>query len=156
MLYHRSSTWFLNTPLELMHFSCKHSLITNEYAKNMLKSIAQKMKFPIKDFFSRCDQIRSKLWIWSHLLKKSLMENFIFCAVKGAVYLFYDGGPYHIETSPLICRNHSIDLLCKPMDWFLYDRDLRHERVNLFCLYRKFRIGVLPDTHLQKQKLWLT
>ena len=43
---------------------------------------AQKMKFSIKDFFSKCDQIRSKLRIWSHLLKKSLMENFIFCAVS--------------------------------------------------------------------------
>ena len=42
---------------------------------------AQKMKFSIKDFFSTCDQIRKKLRIWSHLLKKSLMENFIFCAV---------------------------------------------------------------------------
>ena len=42
---------------------------------------AQKMKFFIKDFFSKSDQIRSFLWIWSHLLKKSLMENFIFCAV---------------------------------------------------------------------------
>ena len=42
---------------------------------------AQKMKFSIKDFFSKCDQIRRKLRIWSHLLKKSLMENFIFCAV---------------------------------------------------------------------------
>ena len=42
---------------------------------------AQKMKFSIKDFFSKCDQIRKKLRIWSHLLKKSLMENFIFCAV---------------------------------------------------------------------------
>ena len=26
-------------------------------------------------------------------------------------------------------RNHSVYLLCKPMEWFLYDRDLRHERV---------------------------
>ena len=26
-------------------------------------------------------------------------------------------------------RNHSIDLLCKSLDWFLYDKDLRHERV---------------------------
>ena len=41
----------------------------------------QKMKFSIKDFFSRCEQIRRKLRIWLHLLKKSLMENFIFCAV---------------------------------------------------------------------------
>ena len=33
------------------------------------------MKFSIKDFFSKCDQIRSFLWIWSRLLKKSLMET---------------------------------------------------------------------------------
>ena len=39
------------------------------------------MKFSIKDFFSKCDEIRSFLRIWSHL-KKSLMENFIFCAVN--------------------------------------------------------------------------
>ena len=39
---------------------------------------AQKMKVSTKDFFSKCDHIRSFLRIWSHLLKKSLMENFIF------------------------------------------------------------------------------
>ena len=33
------------------------------------------MKFSIKDFLSKCDQIRRKLRIWSHLLKKSLMET---------------------------------------------------------------------------------
>ena len=32
----------------------------------------QKMKFSIKDFFSKCDQIRRKLRIWSNLLKKIL------------------------------------------------------------------------------------
>ena len=42
---------------------------------------AQKMKFSIKAVFSKCDQIRSLLRIRSHLLKKYLMENFIFCAV---------------------------------------------------------------------------
>ena len=42
---------------------------------------AQKMTFSIKDFFSKCAQIGRKLWIWSHVLKKSLMKNFIFCAV---------------------------------------------------------------------------
>ena len=41
------------------------------------------MKFSIKDFFSKCDEIRSFLQIWSHLLKKFLMENLIFCAVPG-------------------------------------------------------------------------
>ena len=40
------------------------------------------MKFYIKDFFSKCVQIRSFLRIWSHLMKKkSLTENFIFCGV---------------------------------------------------------------------------
>ena len=39
------------------------------------------MKFFIKDFFSKCDQILRKLRIWLHLLKKSLMENSIVCAV---------------------------------------------------------------------------
>ena len=42
---------------------------------------APKMKFSIKDFTSKCDQILSFLRIWSHLLEKSLMKNFIFCAV---------------------------------------------------------------------------
>ena len=42
---------------------------------------AQNMKFSIEDFFSKCEQIRSFLRIWSHLLKKFLMENFIFFAV---------------------------------------------------------------------------
>ena len=36
------------------------------------------MKFSLKDFFSKCDQIRKKLLIWSHLLKKCSVENLIF------------------------------------------------------------------------------
>ena len=42
----------------------------------------QKMKFSVTDFFSKCDQIGRFLPIWSHLLKKSLREIFIFCAVS--------------------------------------------------------------------------
>ena len=34
----------------------------------------QEMKISMEYFFSKCDQIRRKF-----LLKKSLMENFIFC-----------------------------------------------------------------------------
>ena len=43
---------------------------------------AQKMKFSIQNFFSKCDQICRFLRIWSHLLKKSLKENFIFCEMS--------------------------------------------------------------------------
>ena len=40
-----------------------------------------KMKFSIKDFSSKCDQIHKELRIWLRLLKKSSIENFLFCAV---------------------------------------------------------------------------
>ena len=43
---------------------------------------AQNMKFSIMDFFSKCDQIPSKLQNWSNLLKKSLTKNLNFCAVS--------------------------------------------------------------------------
>ena len=36
------------------------------------------MKFFLKDFFSKCDQIHKKLLIWPHLLKKYSVENLIF------------------------------------------------------------------------------
>ena len=49
----------------------------------------KKMKFSIKNFFSKCDQIR----IWSHLPKKSLIENFILYAVKfGNLPIVLSGG----------------------------------------------------------------
>ena len=41
------------------------------------------MKFSVKDFFSKREQIDSFLWICSHLLEEPLMENFILCAVQG-------------------------------------------------------------------------
>ena len=49
-------------------------------------------------------------------------------------------------------RNHSIDLLCKSLDWFLYDRDLRYERVKsvlsllvctCVCLSHKLKAALL-------------
>ena len=54
--------------------------VTTSYYKWLRVTTAQKMKFSFQDFFKKCDQIR--LRIWSHLLKKSWMENFIFCAVQ--------------------------------------------------------------------------
>ena len=53
---------------------------------------AQKMKFSNKDFFSKCDQICRFLRIWSHVLKKSLIENIrlkiFFLLFLSASYLF--------------------------------------------------------------------
>ena len=78
----------------------------------------------------------SRGWHWIFLLEglRVLYLVNMFCRNKwwndwhwercGSLFqLFHDGGPYQIETSPLICRAN------ERTGWFLYDRDLRHERV---------------------------
>ena len=40
-------------------------------------------------------------------------------------------------------RCQSIDIHSKPMDWFLYDRDFRHERVNILKDLIKLNIMTL-------------
>ena len=81
----------------------------------------------IKNFFSICDQIGSFLRIWPHLLKKSLMKNFIFCFMLLVSCGFYHNdiqifknGPCKIcgrhlltlsRPRPLSYRNQSIDLI---------------------------------------------
>ena len=87
---------FLRTPLGLcfcaalwfLHFTALFKLDENSdedrnYSESILLKIdtEQKKKFSIQDFFSKYDQIYGKLRIWSHSLKKSVMKNFIFCAV---------------------------------------------------------------------------
>ena len=42
------------------------------FSNDQTNDTAQKIKFSIKDFFSKYDQIRTKLRLWSHLLKKIL------------------------------------------------------------------------------------
>ena len=57
------------------------SCISRKHHINDKTGTAHKMEFSIMDFFSKCDLICRKLRIWSQLLKKSLLENFILCAV---------------------------------------------------------------------------
>ena len=57
----------------------KHS---TSFSSTPIETLYKKWSFSLRLFYSKCDQIRSYLQIWSHLLKKSLIENFIFCAVK--------------------------------------------------------------------------
>ena len=65
----------------MFHSSKENSAINNPPNRYIIQDTAQKMKFSINDFFSKCDQIRRKLQE-THLLEISLMEIFIFCSVK--------------------------------------------------------------------------
>ena len=68
-------TWPNNSITSLNGFSDWYMMMISAFWKYLLQNV----KFSIKDFFSKCDQIRSFLWIWSYLLMKSLMKNFTFC-----------------------------------------------------------------------------
>ena len=76
-------------------------------------STAQKMKSSIKDFFSICDQIRRKLRIWSHLLKKPLIENFIFCAVMHERLTPHSQIQLFLKTFQI--THHLLKILCLEM-----------------------------------------
>ena len=64
------------------------NLICQVFAPFWVNFTAQKMKFSIKNFFNKCDQIHTKLQIWLHLMRKSWIENFIFvqCWKNGVNY----------------------------------------------------------------------
>ena len=103
---YRSST----LGLETLTFILKTKLYAELAA---LESLPKKMKFSIKDFFSKCDQIRRKLRICSHLLNKSLMKSFFFCALE----LFIDMKLTNNNTS-----------------YWSSDLNETWENVNIFCL----------------------
>ena len=62
---------------------------------------------------------------------RSVIGRLHFSEFSCVFQLFHDRGPYHIETSP---------------NWFLYDGDLRHERVN--CILKATFIFIIRYTFL--------
>ena len=77
-----NSTFFYRT---LLVAASLHTCRVEVFLANLLKSsmdkLHKKKKFSIKDLFSKCVQMHTKPQILSHLLTKSLIENFIFCVV---------------------------------------------------------------------------
>ena len=57
----------------------------------------------------------------------------------------------------LLYRNQSLDLQSKSMDWFLYDRNFRHERVKLSHFFQikisNINICCLYESNIEKQPL---
>ena len=66
--------------LKLSRWIITISVIPNCKVPDAFNKYCTKMKFAIKYFFSKCDQIHSFLRIWSHLRKKSLMKKWVCCA----------------------------------------------------------------------------
>ena len=83
-----------------------------------------KMKFSITDFFNKCDKTCIFLQTWSHLLKKSLMGNFIFfCSeVQSVIHVITILNLFHL----LLQKNH-----IQNMSILLY---LRYHKLGNHCL----------------------
>ena len=101
----------------------------------IITDTAQKTKFSIKDFFSKCDQICSFLRIWSHFLKTSLMKNFIFlCSAKYTIS----------KRMNLKRKNSSIFVLIKSFEllvlmivlWVFIFQVERKEKIEYFQSYQ--------------------
>ena len=90
---------------KILNFFCKvlQVYLSYSFLTSHFEYTSQKMKFSIRDFSSKCDQIRSFLRIWSHLLKIFVMENCIFCAV---VYLGIIAHDYHQLTFVMHFRKY--------------------------------------------------
>ena len=143
------SRWptIMNLLVQLTHIIYLSHYLLQNVSKNFTFT-AQKMKFSIKDFFSKCDLIRSYLRIWSHLLNKFLMENFDFCAVFHHVdRTFADTMCAILFRNWLIFRSHDLQI------W-------RWWRAELFMKVNKNKVIVTLDIFLNftsavisKQKL---
>ena len=121
------------------------------------RSTTQKMKFSIKDFFGKCDQIRSFLPIWSHILKNSLMKNLILYGVKQNdsiqnftqivnQFILPSGNWYWNFHIIFMCHALYFPLctftLCFPSIPFLYiDRTQKQmQLIKWFCLHKRLTI----------------
>ena len=86
----------------------------------------------LKDFFSKCDQIRSFLQIWSHLLKKFLMGSFIFCAVWKALWQRCFWVMFQIVGHKVIKTEHSVTINSWRVVYYLWT----------YCVVRKMKFSI--------------
>ena len=108
------------------------------------------MKFSITDFFGKCDQIHKKLPIWSHLLKKSLLENFIFCAVHILNIFEFLTVCVTFLKPPCQVNLSQIFILCcsfNSFEWFLIFFN------KFFFLYRPFFLSYIDLLYVYNKKV---
>ena len=72
------------------------------------------MRFSFKDFVCKCDKVHSFLRIWSHLMRKFLIENIIFCVVYFQMCLYSSSSVHNFS---YLTKSWQI-LAFRPPYWF--------------------------------------
>ena len=122
-------------------------------------SLYKKLSFPLRTSSLNVTKIRRKLRIWSHLLEKSLMENFIFCAVwmakaNGKVHFFCSGllSFYSfLDLKHPSCANLVQEFKIVSLSWNLVPGLFRICKIPWWCSFFCFRpfFAILP-----KKSFW--
>ena len=102
---------------------------------NLRNSLWRVDEFSIKDFFSKCDQIRRKLRSSSKLLMKSLMENSIFvqCRKRGG------DGDGQLYRCKIVCFNNYFSRLADSLNTIPAKSSL----ITRFCYPAKWHISII-------------
>ena len=106
------------------------------------------MKFFIKGFVSKCDQIHSFRWIWSCLLKKSLAENFNFCTVLAFMLTCVWVSLNYLLLSIDVCMSNTFLLNLYSGKWWLFPGGLvqRENKIEKWWSYKRGKdlvVGIL-------------
>ena len=108
----------------------------NSKCKIITCRIYKKVGLPKPCFLTCCLPVARK--IWEKICKQNSKDS-----------LFRDGGPYHIETMPLICRAHQCT-------GFVHGIDLCHERVKVIFPFLRCSSNVhYPGTQNNPLLLYL-
>ena len=89
-----------------------------------------------------------KIFEFSFFVIPDTKNEWVVCSIyirPGFIHTLQRNWSFPLRISwrrPLSCRNQSIDLPHKSMDWFLYDNGLRHERVKDFISKCDLRLAV--------------
>ena len=83
MLCQQQASYFKENYFQEQHFpkALSRKIPNLKVSTKFLCITAQKENFPVSNFFSKCEQIRRKLWICSLLLENFIMQNLIFRTV---------------------------------------------------------------------------
>ena len=124
-------------------------LLVSLWSTNMVSTV-QKIKFSIKDFFSKCDQIHSFLRLWSHLLKKFLIKKIIFCAVGFS-------GPHSSIRTETECKDFILQVSTFRPNTRKYQTNFTKQEIDVIGLVISlfiYRFNFFFPAVIRKNRLW--
>ena len=128
------------------HISILTHWLMKRYENQILSSpwllhAIQRKKFPLR-ICNEWKQVRNKMQIYSHLLKKSSIENFIFCVALGK--------PFETVLETSVLHIHAKILTVTPLQFSTRTHPVIF-KVNLIVFYSVFNFTVILNFRVMMQ-----